>query len=68
MRIGLVPEYSLAFGLFFRPLRKWLVPAGSLFHAIIFVTLPVPTLSATPHGRLNPEKTTSTGQLSGGAC
>jgi hypothetical protein len=40
-------EYTLAFGLFFRSLHRWLIPAGFLFHAIIYVTLPVATFSAT---------------------
>lgn len=40
-------EYALAFGLFVRPLRRWLIPAGLLFHAVIYVTLPVATFSAT---------------------
>jgi hypothetical protein len=42
-----VLEYSLAFGLFVPRLRKWLIPAGVVFHAIIYVTLPVATFSAT---------------------
>ena len=40
-------EYALAFGLPFRATRRWLVLPGIAFHAIIYVTLPVYTFSAT---------------------
>jgi hypothetical protein len=40
-------EYALAFGLFVQRLRVWLVPAGMVFHAIIYMTLPVATFSVT---------------------
>ena len=40
-------EYSLAFGLPFRATRRYLVLPGLAFHAIIYVTLPVYTFSAT---------------------
>jgi len=40
-------EYSLAFGLPFRRTRRYLVLPGLAFHAIIYVTLPVYTFSAT---------------------
>jgi hypothetical protein len=42
-----VLEYALAFGLPFRVTRRWLVWLGLAFHAIIYVTLPVFTFSAT---------------------
>jgi len=42
-----VLEYSLAFGLPFRRTRRFLVLPGLAFHAIIYVTLPVYTFSAT---------------------
>lgn len=40
-------EYALAFGLPFRRTRRYLVWAGLAFHAVIYVTLPVFTFSAT---------------------
>ncbi|MDX8515541.1 HTTM domain-containing protein [Mesorhizobium captivum] len=40
-------EYCLAFGLPFRRTRRYLVLPGLVFHAIIYVTLPVYTFSAT---------------------
>lgn len=40
-------EYSLAFGLPFRRIRRYLLLPGLAFHAIIYVTLPVYTFSAT---------------------
>ncbi|RUX11902.1 hypothetical protein EOA27_20830, partial [Mesorhizobium sp. M2A.F.Ca.ET.037.01.1.1] len=42
-----VLEYGLAFGLPFRATRRYLVLPGLAFHAIIYVTLPVYTFSAT---------------------
>lgn len=40
-------EYGLAFGLPFRATRRYLVLPGLAFHAIIYLTLPVYTFSAT---------------------
>jgi hypothetical protein len=40
-------EVALGAGLFFRSLRRWLIPAGLVFHAIIYYTLPVSTFSMT---------------------
>ena len=40
-------EYCLAFGLPFRRTRPYLVLPGLAFHAVIYVTLPVYTFSAT---------------------
>jgi uncharacterized membrane protein YidH (DUF202 family) len=40
-------EYALAFGLPFRRTRRYLVWPGLAFHAVIYVTLPVYTFSAT---------------------
>jgi len=40
-------EYAMAFGLWFAPTRRWLVPMGILFHVAIYLTLPVGTFSAT---------------------
>lgn len=40
-------EYALAFGLPFRPARRYLVWIGLAFHAVLYVTLPVYTFSAT---------------------
>jgi hypothetical protein len=45
MVVGL--EYALAFGLPFRAARRYLVWLGLALHAIIYVTLPVFTFSAT---------------------
>jgi hypothetical protein len=45
--IVVVLEYALAFGLPFRATRRYLVWLGLAFHAIIYVTLPVATFSAT---------------------
>ena len=42
-----VLEYSLAFGLWFAPARRFLIPCGIVFHALIFLTLPVGTFSVT---------------------
>ncbi|HEY2733403.1 MAG TPA: HTTM domain-containing protein, partial [Polyangiales bacterium] len=39
-------EYTLAFGLWFRAMRRWLIPAGIVFHIAIYVTLPVTIFSA----------------------
>lgn len=40
-------EYALAFGLPFRRTRRYLVLPGLAFHAVLYVTLPVFTFSAT---------------------
>lgn len=40
-----VLEYALAFGLWFAPARRWLVPLGALFHFAIFASVPVGTFS-----------------------
>ena len=40
-------EYGLAFGLPFRRTRRYLVLPGLAFHAVLYVTLPVYTFSAT---------------------
>jgi hypothetical protein len=40
-------EYGLAFGLWFAPARTWLIPAGVVFHTVIYVTMPVGTFSVT---------------------
>lgn len=40
-------EYCLAFGLPFRRTRRWLILPGVAFHALLYVTLPVYTFSAT---------------------
>ena len=40
-------EYALAFGLPFRRTRRYLIWPGLAFHAVIYVTLPVYTFSAT---------------------
>lgn len=40
-------EYALAFGLPFRLARRYLVWIGLAFHAVLYVTLPVYTFSAT---------------------
>lgn len=45
--IVVIVEYALAFGLPFRPTRRYLVWIGLAFHAILYVTLPVYTFSAT---------------------
>lgn len=45
--IVVLVEYALAFGLPFRPTRRYLVWIGLAFHAILYVTLPVYTFSAT---------------------
>jgi hypothetical protein len=42
-----VLEYCLAFGLPFHRTRRFLVLPGLVFHAVIYVTLPVYTFSAT---------------------
>jgi hypothetical protein len=42
-----VLEYLLAFGLFVPRLQGPLLLAGFLFHAIIYITLPVATFSVT---------------------
>lgn len=44
---SLMLEYALAFGLWVPRLRRVLLPLGLLFHAIIYVTLPVATYSLT---------------------
>lgn len=43
----LLLEYSLAFGLFFKKTRKYLLIPGIIFHCIIYLTLPVNTFSFT---------------------
>jgi len=40
-------ELALAFGLWNRRARRWLMPAGLAFHAALYLTVPVLTLSAT---------------------
>lgn len=40
-------EYALAFGLWFAPARRWLIPLGIGFHAVVYLTLPVGTFSVT---------------------
>jgi hypothetical protein len=40
-------EYALAVGLWSRRWRRWLVPVGLAFHAVIYWTVPVATFSAT---------------------
>lgn len=40
-------EYALAFGLWSRRLRPWLVGAGVAFHGVIYALFPVHTFSAT---------------------
>ena len=42
-----VLEYALAFGMPFRSARRYLVWLGLAFHAVIYITLPVFTFSAT---------------------
>ncbi|MCO4771697.1 MAG: HTTM domain-containing protein [Deltaproteobacteria bacterium] len=42
-----VLEYGLAFGLWFAPARKWLIPAGIIFHLMIYLSFPVGTFSVT---------------------
>jgi hypothetical protein len=39
-------EYALAFGLWSRAARRWLVPIGIAFHVVIYMTLPVTVFSA----------------------
>lgn len=39
-------EYALAFGLWIPVARRWLIPIGIVFHAIIYMTLPVTIFSA----------------------
>jgi hypothetical protein len=41
-----VLEYLLAVGLWFPPLRRWLIPIGIAFHILIYLTLPVTIFSA----------------------
>jgi hypothetical protein len=43
----LLLEYLLAFGLFARRLRVWLIPAGIGLHAALYALLPVYTYSLT---------------------
>jgi hypothetical protein len=45
--IVVLVEYALAFGLPFRATRRYLVWIGLAFHAVLYVTLPVYTFSAT---------------------
>ncbi|MDG1481949.1 MAG: HTTM domain-containing protein [Myxococcota bacterium] len=45
--LSVVLELILAGGLFIRRLHWWLLPVGVLFHALMYVTLPVATFSAT---------------------
>ncbi len=40
-------EFALPFGLWFRRLRPWLVPAAILLHGTMYVLLPVGTFSVT---------------------
>ncbi len=40
-----VLEYALAFGLFVRPLRRWLLPLGLMLHAGIYLLIPVKVFS-----------------------
>ncbi len=40
-------EYVLAFGLWRRRWRRWLVPAGVVFHGVIYFTMPVITFTVT---------------------
>jgi hypothetical protein len=40
-------ELVLAVGLFLRRTHRWLLPVGVVFHAVMYVTLPVATFSAT---------------------
>ena len=40
-------EYALAFGLWFRRPRKWLLPLGILMHLVMYYTLRVHTFTAT---------------------
>jgi hypothetical protein len=40
-------EYLLAFGLWIPRLRRWLIPIGFLFHAMLYVMLPIQTFSTT---------------------
>jgi hypothetical protein len=42
-----VVEFSLAFGLFIRPVRLPLVLVGAIFHGIIYMTMAVFTFTAT---------------------
>ncbi len=44
---SLALEYALAFGLWIPGARRVLLPLGLAFHALIYVTLPVATYSAT---------------------
>ena len=39
-------EYALAIGLWFRGARRWLIPAGVVFHVAIYIALPVSVFSA----------------------
>jgi hypothetical protein len=38
-------ELVLAFGLWFKRLQPWLIPLGLIFHALLYVLLPVGTYS-----------------------
>jgi hypothetical protein len=42
-----VLEYALAFGLWIPRARKWLIPIGLAFHALLYVSVPVMTFTAT---------------------
>lgn len=44
---AIVLEVVLAVGLFIRRTHRWLLPLGILFHAFMYVTLPVATFSAS---------------------
>ena len=44
---SVVLEFVLAVGMFMRRSHRWLLPVGLLFHAVMYVTLPVATFSAT---------------------
>ena len=43
----LILEYALSVGLFFRLTRKYLLIAGIIFHALIYIALPVRTFTMT---------------------
>jgi hypothetical protein len=40
-------EYALVIGMWFSRTRGWVLAAGAIFHAIIFITMPVRTFSVT---------------------
>jgi uncharacterized membrane protein YidH (DUF202 family) len=48
MGIGaMLIQYTLAFGLWVRPLQRWLIPAGIVLHLVFFYILPVSTFTVT---------------------